>query len=341
MPIAIFIPLWWFMALDISIDRKTDIPVYRQIIEKVTSLVSTGILKPGDRLPPERDLALQLGIARGTITKAYEELVRSGILEVAQGRGSFISSRQDVLPHGRKERAVELINTLVNELDALRFSSREIKSIVDLVLLEREERIERFHVAAVDCSPEALKIFCRQLGFLSRIHINTILIDELQRGPEAEKRLAEFDLILTTTTHHSEVLGLAQGLKDRIVQMVFSPSAETIISLAGLKPSQSLGILAESGQFLGIIRGKLEDLCLTNRTDHRSFPCEAETLDRFVADKDVLIVPPGFQTALDRETAAVIAAFTEESGKIIPFDYQIERGSLVYLEERIKLLLER
>jgi DNA-binding transcriptional regulator YhcF (GntR family) len=77
------------MFSDISIDRESEIPVYRQIIEQVTSLVTSGGLKPGDKLPPERELAIQLGIARGTITKAYEELVRSGVIEVTQGRGSY------------------------------------------------------------------------------------------------------------------------------------------------------------------------------------------------------------------------------------------------------------
>jgi DNA-binding transcriptional regulator YhcF (GntR family) len=329
------------MSAEISIDRGREIPVYRQIIEKITTLVSSGEMQPGDKLPPERELALQLGIARGTITKAYEELARSGILEVAQGRGTFVSARQDVLPHGRKERAVDLVNALVNELDALRFSYREIKSIVDLVLLEREERTDRVHVAAIDCSPEGLKMFARQLGFLSRIHIHTLLLDELGSAADAEKRLGEFDLLLTTATHHSEVLGLAQKQRDRIVQMVFSPSTETIINLAGLKPSQTVGILVESRQFLDLIRCKLHDLCLNNRAEHLLCPCDSEPLDRFIEDKDVLIVPPAFQTALDRHTAAVIAAFTESGGKIIPFDYQIERGSLVYLEERIKNLLER
>jgi DNA-binding transcriptional regulator YhcF (GntR family) len=329
------------MPLDISIDRQSDIPVYRQIIEKVTKLVVSGGIRPGDRLPPERELAHQLGIARGTITKAYEELVHVGILEAAQGRGSFVSSRQDILPRGRKERAVELIKSLMNELDALQFSAREIELLLDLVRLERDERIEHFQVVAIDCSPEALRIFCRQLGFLSQIRINTILLDELAGSPEAEKRLSAFDLLLTTTTHHSEVLGLAQGLKDRIVQMVFSPSVDTIISLAGLKPSLTLGILAESRQFLDIICFKLRDLCLTNPTSHEFMPCDAERLRGFVADKDVLIVPPDFQSSLDRDTAAVIAEFTERGGIRIPFDYQIERGSLVYLEERIKHLLER
>jgi len=76
--------------------------------------------------------------------------------------------------------------------------------------------------------------------------------------------------------------------------MALSPSAETLISLAGLKPSQTLGIMVESRQFLDIIRSKLGDLCLTNRADHQFFPCDSEQLDRFVADKDVLLFRPRF-----------------------------------------------
>ena len=145
------------MALELQIDRASEVPVYRQIIEKIASLIRAGSLKPGDRLPPERELSAQLGIARGTITRAYEELARNGIVEVASGRGSFVSARQDVIPSGRKERAVQLINGLMKELVELRFSYREIKSMVDLVVLEREEQLESLSIAVVDCSPEALK----------------------------------------------------------------------------------------------------------------------------------------------------------------------------------------
>jgi DNA-binding transcriptional regulator YhcF (GntR family) len=329
------------MPLEIEIDQSSDVPVYRQVVEKIASLVRAGKLKPGDRVPPERELAKQLVVARGTITKAYEELTRSGILDVTQGRGSFVSSRQDVIPSGRKERAIELITALVNEVGALRFSLREIKSMVDLVILERETRQEHFHVAAIDCSPEALNLFCRQLKFLSWIPITTILLDDLAAGPAPEKRLADFDLVITTVAHYSEVLGMAQGLKDRLVQVVISPSQETIINLASLKPSQTLGILCEGQSFLSAIRQKLEDLSITNRVDHLVYPRDAAQLEEFVSDKDVLIVPPGFTAALDRATASIVAAFTEGGGKIIPFDYQVERGSLVHLEDRINSLKER
>ena len=147
--------------------------------------------------------------------------------------------------------------------------------------------------------------------------------------------------MLTTATHYSDVSGAGPELKDRLVQLVVSPSQETIISLAGIKPQQSIGVLCQSTQFRAIIKGKLESLLITNRVADLEYPREAERLDAFAADQDILIVPPDFTATLDRTTAPVIAEFTQGGGKIIPFDYQIERGSLVYLEERIRGLLER
>ena len=239
-----------------EIQRDSDVPAYRQIIERIATLVRAGDLKPGDRVPPERELSAQLGIARGTITKAYEELARSGILEVTRGRGSFISARQDVIPAGRRERAVELIRGLVRELSDLRFTFQEIRTMVDLIILDVEERFENLNVVVVDCSPEALRLFCRQLGFVSRIGIKSVLLGELAGDPRPQERSTGFDLILTTATHYGDVLALAPELKDRVVQLVVSPSQETIISLAGIKPQQSIGVLCQSTQFCAIIQAQ-------------------------------------------------------------------------------------
>jgi len=322
-----------------EIQRDSGVPAYRQIIEQITSLVRAGALKPGDRVPPERDLSAQLGIARGTITRAYEELARSGVLEVTQGRGSFVSARQDVIPTGRRERAVELIRGLVRELSELRFTYQEIRTMVDLIVLDVEERFENLHVVVVDCSCEALRLFARQLGFVSRIGIKSVLLSDVVGDPRPQERLTGFDLVLTTATHYNDVLALVPDLRDRVVQLVVSPSQETIISLAGIKPEQSIGVLCQSTQFRAIIKNKLASLLLTNRTADFEFPQDAERLQAFAAEQDILIVPPDFTAMLDRDTAPIIAEFTEGGGRIIPFDYQIERGSLVYLEERIRGLL--
>jgi DNA-binding transcriptional regulator YhcF (GntR family) len=328
------------MGLALEIQRASEVPVYRQIIEQIVMRVRSGELKPGDQVPPERELSAQLGIARGTITKAYEELARSGILEVTQGRGSFISARQDVLPQGRRDRASELIAALVRELSDLRFSYREIRSMVDLKVLDLEERFENLHVVVVDCSPEALKLFSRQLGFVSHLAIQTVLLSELKAASRPEEMLSSFELVLTTATHFGEVTSCVPQLKDRVVQLVVSPSQETIISLAGIKPQQTLGVVCQSASFRAIIKARLESLLITNRTGDLEFPQGVAQLSNFVADKDVLIVPPDFTSLLDAASAPVIAEFTEGGGRVISFDYQIERGSLVYLDERIRGLLE-
>ncbi|MCU0960834.1 MAG: GntR family transcriptional regulator [Pirellulaceae bacterium] len=328
------------MFPQIEIERDGDVPVYRQIIERIATLVRAGELKPGDRVPPARELSAHLGIARGTITKAYEELSRSGMLELTQGRGSFVSARQDVVPAGRRERAAELVRGLVRELSELRFTYREIRSMVDLMVLDLEERLEHLHVVVVDCSPEALRLFSRQLGFVARMGIKTVLLGELVNAARPQERLNGFDLVLTTATHHADVAALVPELKDRLLQLVVTPSQETIISLAGIKPQQSIGVLCQSSQFRAIIKGKLDALLITNRVADLTYPQEADRLDAFVSGQDILIVPPDFTATLDGVAAPVIAEFTEHGGKIIPFDYQIERGSLVYLEERIRGLLE-
>jgi DNA-binding transcriptional regulator YhcF (GntR family) len=329
------------MPINLQVDPSSEIPAYRQIIEQIASLVRAGELKAGDRLPPARELASQLGIARGTIAKAYEELARCAMLDATPGRGSFVSARQDVVPTSRRERAVQLIHAMIDELEAFRFSAREIRNMVDLILLEREEQFENLHIAAVDCSPEALTLFGHQLGLLSRIDIKTILLDDLAAGPDPDRRLAEFDLVMTTAKHFSEVLGLAQSVRDKLVQVIVSPSQETIVNLAGLKPPQSLGIICQSAKFLAIIQRMLDDLGITNPVASLTGTPGDEPLRAFVADKDVLIVPPGFAKLLSRPLAPVIAEFTERGGRLLPFDYQIERGSLIYLEERIRSLKDR
>lgn len=121
------------------IDRDRDSPIYRQIIEQIVSQVKAGLLKAGDKLPPERELASKLNTSRGTVTKAYRELENIKFIEVLQGRGSFISIEQDVRDESRKEKAIKIINKTIDSLEALGFSNKEIEIFIDILMLEREK----------------------------------------------------------------------------------------------------------------------------------------------------------------------------------------------------------
>jgi hypothetical protein len=284
-------------------------------------------------------LASQLNLARGTVKKAYEVMSRDGIIETTQGRGTFVSSRQDIIPSGRKERAQKIIDNLLDQLRGMNFSYQEIRTFFELAVIQREEKLENFNVAVVDCNPESLSIFERQLIFLKHVRVSRFLLDEIVADPEAERRLEPFDLILTTSTHYSELLGKVPALKDRLIQMAVSPSQETIIEMAGLSPVQRLGVVCESQNFLARVVARLKDMGLATGSIPCLFLKDENKLPAFLANLDVVFVPPGYQLQRQKENMAAVQEFTQRGGKVITFDYQIERGSLLYVEERISQLL--
>ncbi len=78
--------------MQISLDpRREGTPaVYRQIAEAVRAELAAGRLAAGDRLPPIRTLARQLGVNRDTVALAYEALAADGVVESTVGRGTFV-----------------------------------------------------------------------------------------------------------------------------------------------------------------------------------------------------------------------------------------------------------
>jgi len=63
-----------------------------EIFEQVRKLIVEGKLKPGDKLPPERELASQMGVSRPTLREAIHKLEARGLLEQRQGGGTFVKS---------------------------------------------------------------------------------------------------------------------------------------------------------------------------------------------------------------------------------------------------------
>lgn len=316
-------------------------PVYRQIVRQITGHIQNGVLPAGNPLPSERELAKQLKIARGTVTKAYYELARNHIIDFLPGRASTVAHRQNVSQESRKEQALKTIDELLTGLKRLRFSYREIRALIDLAIIEKESRFEQLNIAAVDCNPESLSIFQRQLGFISQITMTKFLLDDLMQGNNPERRLAAFDLILCTATHFNELAGRLSSIKDKLIQVVVSPSQQAIIDLAGIGMNQRIGVICESRQFLDIIVRRLKDFSIPpDRISHLS-PAAAEKLPDFLKANQIIITLPGYTLPVAKSNAAAIQAFTQSGGKVIPFDYQIERSSLLYIEERIKDLLMR
>ena len=325
----------------LEIDKANDTPVYRQIIEKITGLLQSGKLQAGEKLPPERELAQQIGTARGTVKKAYEKLAANHIVQIIHGRGTFISSEQDVVSPNRKDQAVKLINRSIVGLKKLNFSFTEIGTLFHLMLMEHRRQLENFAIAAVDCNQEALSTFEIQLKHISHVGINKYLLDEVCNSAERRRELLQYEIILTTTTHYNELIGLIPEAKDKIIRAAVSPSQQTIIDLATIPPDSRIGIITASRNFLSIIRSKLKDFQINPKNTLNLFEDQAERLAEFISDCNVIIVPPKCILEDQREYIAAFREFRENGGRIIRFEYQLERSTLIRIEEKIAELLEK
>jgi len=315
-------------------------PAYQQIMSFFEKEIQLGRLKPGEKLPAERDLAEELRTARGTVKKAYDELVRRRLVEAAPGRGSFVAPDRHAPAESRKDKALRLIDELIDELVRLKFSPNDIRIFFDLRLLGREDELQNLNVAAVDCNPEALAIFERQFLIIPHVNMAKILLDDIIEDPSGADRLASFDLVLTTTTHYQEVLEHFPDLRPKIVQVAVAPTRSSIIALARLAPSQKIGIVCESKRFLDIVLDHLKAFDIPASAIAPLFWSELDRLDKFISGLDAVIIPAGYSLQKNREHLAAIQEFTERAGAIISFDYQIERGSLLNVEERLRSLLD-
>src|ERR687890_2120060 len=73
---------------------------FEETVERLGTAIRLGLLEPGARLPPERDLCAQLGISRSTLRQALTALVQSGHLHAIRGRrgGTFVSEHPPPAP---------------------------------------------------------------------------------------------------------------------------------------------------------------------------------------------------------------------------------------------------
>lgn len=118
------------MRITVDLDDAT--PPYEQIRQHIDDLITTGALEPGHRLPPVRQLAGDLGLAAGTVARAYRELEQAGLVQTRRGAGTRVigSARQAADPLLAKAR------TYVASARALGCSDSQVRDALERALTD-------------------------------------------------------------------------------------------------------------------------------------------------------------------------------------------------------------
>ncbi len=97
-------------GLDYSMDPKwnEDLPIYRQLRNRVVAMILEGVLGDGDALPSVRNVAAEYRLNPLTVLKGYQELVDEGLVEKKRGRGMFVTDgAQKQLLKDERQRFIE------------------------------------------------------------------------------------------------------------------------------------------------------------------------------------------------------------------------------------------
>lgn len=154
------------------------IRVSDEIVNQIRSLISQGSLKPGDQLPPERELVKQFGVSRPSLREGLNSLVAMGFLEVKQAKRTFVKSVTS-------ERMQDPLSLLIQT---------DTQKIFDLIEVRKAiEAWGAFH-AAQRATGEDIK------------QLETV-IEEMrlafEEGRSLEKEDADFHLAIAQATHNT------------------------------------------------------------------------------------------------------------------------------------------
>ncbi len=113
--------------LEFSLDAKSGVPYYKQIILQVEMAIADRRLGQGDQLPTVRSLAVDLQINPNTVARAYNELEIRGIVTTQQGTGTFISDKQIELDHVKREQMLtEITRAFITKANSYGFTIDEL-----------------------------------------------------------------------------------------------------------------------------------------------------------------------------------------------------------------------
>ena len=82
--------------------QDNGVPIYVQLRDQIAAAIGRGELKPGDRLPTMREVAVTLSVDLNTVQRAYTALEEEGLLAMVQGRGSFVADVARTAAQSRK-----------------------------------------------------------------------------------------------------------------------------------------------------------------------------------------------------------------------------------------------
>ena len=123
-----------------AVDATDPTPLYAQLERAIRVAIATGRLRPGERLPTVRQLAVELRVNANTVARVYGELERAGVLGTCRGVGTFVrglGNHTAALPQ-RRQALERLASRFLGDAAALGFRADEAIELLRTAATDEE-----------------------------------------------------------------------------------------------------------------------------------------------------------------------------------------------------------
>lgn len=107
-------------------EYNTGAPIYLQVINELKKKMVKGELKPGEKMPSSRDLAVEYKVNQNTAARIYREMEMQGYCFTRRGIGTFVSEEENMFQDLKKEMASELLKNFMHEMKGLGYKKDDI-----------------------------------------------------------------------------------------------------------------------------------------------------------------------------------------------------------------------
>lgn len=306
------------------IDSDSDTPIYRQLVDQINAEIKSGALKNGTQLPTVREMAQRMQLSCGTIKRVYDCLQEMGDIEMTRRRGTFVKY-ESAGSDSRKIQAMNAIDRMIRSLTELNFSPAEIQIFINLKMREWGLKWSGVRIAVAENCEECaygIEAQLRQLGNVS------VSIWPLRRIREYSYGLDEQSDVILTSPENRQMLQALLPDNEKLLSVAMTPQTDFLFAVA-MAREKNIAVLCADPDFAEVIRNYLPEemrmgicVCIVD---------EATDIDAFLANTDCLIVSEDYA---DRFSQTIVEKI-DHSPNVIRFRYRIDRGSMIYLQERI------
>lgn len=314
------------------------LPLYRQIADEYAGRIQSGEFGKGDRLPSEAALAAERKAAVGTVRRAYADLEKRGFIYKVRGGGAYVRGEEAAAPSGT--RPEKIVEEAFLALSGTGLKMNELFSVVKEAVDAAYRRERKLTAALVDCNMETMHEVAKNLEQeIPCLEVEPYLLNELFSGETVIG--SRCGVVLIPQKHSGEFIRYADSLRLRVEEMALRESRETIARLTVIPDWQEIRILYRSREFLESVQYTLRSLGKKNRQFCIGEQQITDDDEAYYGGKAPFIIPADYKDYGSARMLQVIGHAEKIGSLIIPFSFEIDRGSLLHLKKVLELLRAR